>query len=294
MRSFCIFLLLLPSSLLATGGYRVLGLGAPCLDYIIHVEEHELASYGLKKGGWHKIDAAALASIVHGGKPPLVFSGSCVANTIKGMSALGISCALTGNVGVDPMGEKIRAIFRDACVTTFFTETETTSSQVACLITPDGDRSFCSFVRAEHEITEKDLKPGYFEGVELVHLSGYRLPNGNYTEKRLAMAKEAGAIVSFDLGNSRLVEEYRERLWTTIPAYVDILFANEQEAYALVQLPPKKAAAFLKNFCKIAVVKIESQGCWVCSKEGLFHSPGIPTQTVDTTGAGDLFAAGFL
>lgn len=293
MRRFCIFILFFTSTLFAND-YRVLGLGAPCLDHIIDVQESDLLRYGLDKGGWHEVDAETLALILRDRKNSLVFSGSCVANTIKGLASLGLSCALTGNIGNDPMGVKIRSIFQNIGVVTFFTESSTPSSQIACLITPDGERSFCAFVKAEHEITENDLQPDYFDGAGLVHLSGYRLPNGAYTEKGLSLAKKAGALVSFDLGNSRIAEEYRERLWSIIPAYVDILFANEQEAYALTGLPPEKAVRFLKNFCKISVVKIREKGCWVCSENDVFHSPGIPVRAIDTTGAGDLFASGFL
>lgn len=293
MKHLFIFFFCFTSTLFATDP-RVLGLGAPCLDYVINVEEHELAHYGLKKGGWHEVDVKTLASIIDNGKSPLIFSGSCVANTIKGLASLGYPCTLTGNIGTDSMGDKVQKIFHQAGVKTLFTQTTTPTSQIACLITPDGERSFCAFVSAEHEISENDLRSEYFEGVELVHLSGFRLPNGAYTEKGLRMAKEKGALVSFDLANVGLIEAYRERLMAIFPDYVDVIFANEDEAYAFTQLPPKKAASFLKNFCKVAIVKVGKEGCWVCSKEGLFHSPGIPTQMVDSTGAGDLFASAFL
>ncbi|MCC5831641.1 MAG: adenosine kinase [Chlamydiales bacterium] len=292
MRSLFIFLFSFASPLFANG-YSVLGLGAPCLDYVIKAEEKDLARYGLKKGGSIEIDADTLASILHD-NTSLVFSGGCVANTIKGMATLGISCALTGKVGNDQMGAKIGSIFQEVGVTAFFTQSTYPTTQIACLVTPDGERSFCSCAKTEREISEKELNPAHFKEIRLAYLSGYRLLNGSYIEKSFRLAKEAGALVSFDLADSSIVDKYRERLWATIPAYVDILFANEEEAYSLVGLPPKRAAAFLKNFCKIAIVKVGSNGCWISSKEGIFHSPGVPTQTVDTTGAGDLFAAGFL
>ena len=181
------------------------------------------------------------------------------------------------------------SIFHDMGVTFFFTETGTPTSQIACLVTREGEHSFCAFVK-----TEKDLKPKHFDGIKLAHLSGYCLPNGIYIEKGLSLAKEAGAIVSLDLANACLVNQFRERLVSVISVYVDILFANEDEAYALTHLPPKKAAAFLKNFCTLAIVKVGEKGCWVCSSGGLFHSPGIPTHVVDKAGVGDLFDSAFL
>lgn len=291
MLKLCLIFLLLSSELFA---YRILGLGSPCIDYIVSIEEEALASLELEKGGWQEIDAKMLHSIIENSKETFIFTGDCTSNTIKGLATLGIPCALTGNVGNDFLGEKIRKTFTELGVTTLFTETQTPTSQIACLITPDGERSFCAFVQAEHEISESDLSPSHFDAIELVYLEGYRFLNGTFVEKACRLTKESGAILAIDLANAYLIEKYRERIWSLLTHYTDLLFVNKQEAYALTHLPPKEAAKFLNNFCKIVVVKVGRDGCWISSEEGLFHSPAMAAKVVNTAGAGDLFASAFL
>lgn len=130
--------------------------------------------------------------------------------------------------------------------------------------------------------------------MELVHIEGYMLRNPNFIKKAFHLAKSAGAVLSFDLSHPDIVEKHRELLLELIPVYVDLLFANEEEAHALTHLPPKSACETLKEICSVAVVKIGEKGCWVGSDTTLFHAPAITVHAVDTTGAGDLFAAGFI
>ncbi len=111
---------------------------------------------------------------------------------------------------------------------------------------------------------------------EVVTLSCTALKKGDAFEKELIEAKKTGATVSVDLADDELVALYRERLWEVLPTRVDQVLGSEAQAYALTGLPPKEAAAFLKNFCSIAVVHSEKEGCWVCSSEGLYHSNESP------------------
>lgn len=274
--------------------YQVLGLGSPCIDHIITVQEADLARFNIEKGGWREMEASDFDQLVHQCANKITLTGDCASNVIKGLASLGMPCALTGNVGKDPLGLYVRQTFETLKVKTLFTETATPTAQIACLVTPDGERSFCCFLKAQHEISEKDLSKNDFEGVKLVHMEGYRLPNGTYMEKSMEMARAAGATISFDVANAGFVKKFRERILALIETYTDILFINEEEAYALTQLPAPKSAQFLKNFCPLVVLKVGEQGCWVCSEEGLLHSPGISAHVVDTTGAGDVFASAFL
>ena len=162
------------------------------------------------------------------------------------------------------------------------------------LVDPDGERSFCACLQAEDEISEADLSLEYFKAMKMVHVKGDSLFNGAYVEKSLQIAKSAGAKVSLDLTHVDLAEQFRERILSLLETYTDLLFTNEAEAYALTQLPPERAAQFLINFCPLVVIKSENQGCWVCSKEGLFHSPAIATHPQDSTERGDLFTSAFL
>jgi sugar/nucleoside kinase (ribokinase family) len=282
------------TSTVFASGYQVLGLGSPCIDYIVSVGEEELARLQLQKGGWREIESGPLKELMIKCHEEHIFTGDCTSNTIKGLASLGVPCGLTGRVGNDTLGRHIRAIFNGLHVATLFSESGHATDQIACLVTPDGERSFCGSFLAHKEISEKDLVPADFEGVKLVHMEGYHLINGTYMETSMKLAKAAGAKISLDLANTGLVKKFRERILGMLETYADILFANEEEAFALTHLPPEKSAMFLKNYCPLVIVKVAEKGCWVCSDEGLFHAPGIPTNVVDTTGAGDIFASAFL
>jgi len=289
-----LFLLFFCSSAVFANSYQVLGLGAPCIDYIISIEEEELARLKLQKGGWQEVGPDILKELTSKCKDHQVFTGDCTSNTIKGLAALGVSCGLTGRVGSDSQGAHVRSVFNDLDVTTLFFEAQHATDQIACFITPDGERSFCGSFQAQMEISEKDLVAADFEGVKLVHMEGYRLANNTYMEKAMEMAKAAGAKISLDLANCELIKTFRERILGLLETYTDILFVNEEEAFALTQLSPEKSASFLKNYCPLVIVKVAEQGCWVCSNEGLFHVAGITAKVIDSTGAGDIFASAFL
>ncbi len=115
---------------------------------------------------------------------------------------------------------------------------------------------------------------------DCVQINGYHLASSTETEKGLLLAKEGGATVALDLSNSPDLEPFRERIWSTITAYVDILFVGEDEAFALTKLPPKQAAVFLKNFCSVAIVHIGDGGSWVSSKKGLAYTQSDKSEII--------------
>ncbi len=189
----------------------VLGLGSPCIDYVIPVQEEDLTRLYIQKKKYQEIDKGRLAELIDRFQEKMIFTGDCTSNTIKGLAALGVPCALTGRVGNDSLGERIKNDFSQLKVSTLFSAAEITS-QVICLITPDGERTFCAYVQPEHEITASDLKKEHFAGAKLIHMEGYLLRNGNYVERGMQFAKEAGAKISIDLANAQLIEPYRERI----------------------------------------------------------------------------------
>ncbi|MFN0064710.1 MAG: adenosine kinase [Chlamydiales bacterium] len=280
-----------------TKEYRVLGIGSYSWDYIQPVSDQLLETIYLQKKDWRSVtwkEFSEMLTLFQCYPEPTIKTGGSTANTMKGLAAFGISAALTGNVGLDKRGDELIFAMESAGVIPLVTRTSTPTSQIACLITPDGERSFCSFVEAESEITCNDLHPSYFEKTDLVHIEGYLLRNHCVVDYAMQLAQKNGALVSYDLCCTQLGEKYRERLWALLAEYVDIFFCDSDEAYSLTHLPPKEACVFLKNFCPIVVVKIGADGCWVASREKFFHCPAIPANSVDTTGAGDLFASGFL
>ena len=241
---------------------------------------------------WHAF--CEILALAHLQPAPTVLTGGSIANTMKGLVSLGVPCALIGNVGLDARGNEIINELQRSGIEIYATRTTTPTSHVISLVTPDGERSFCAYIQAQKETKEADLLPEYFESCELVHIEGYLLANQCVVEKAAQLAKAKGALVSFDVGNSVLAERYRERLWALLSEYVDIVFADIDEACALTHLPPDRACALLGQLCPVAVVKMGADGCYVSSGGQQLHRPAIPTKVVDMTGAGDLFAAGFL
>lgn len=276
--------------------YEVLGVGTVCIDHLISVEDEFLTDAPCEKGQWCPVAWDQFSEVMakaKGAAEATIRTGGCTANTIRGLASLGTKCGLTGKLGRDEMGHYAQRQLSAMDVETFFSYTTTPTPQIACLVTPDGERSFCSFVDAEQEFCVGDLQPQHFERPKLVHLDGYLLRNGRCMECVLEMAKAAGCQVSMDLGNPRLVAEAKERLLEAMSS-IDILFANAEEARALTGLDPKSAAWCLCQKCRVAVVKVGAKGCFVGSGDQLIYRPGLPTRVVDTTGAGDLFASGFL
>lgn len=276
--------------------FDVLGIGAPFVDYIIDVSEEQLLKLASSKGGMIGVDYACLRQLIEETKGSNLhtFFGGSGANTIKGLARLGCRCALTGRVGTDEAGKKFIEQMELIGITSLLHHTETPTGQVVCLITPDQERTMRTFFGASQEMSEKDLSPEMFEGVRLVHIEGYSLLKGSLAQKAMKMAKEAGAKVSFDLGSFELVNAYKPHIIDLMKKYIDIVFANKDEVYALTQLAPEKGCSMMSELCEVAVVLMGVEGCLIGHKERRVHHPATLVEVVDTTGAGDLFASGFL
>jgi len=292
-----IFQFLFAISCCSAQEYNVLGIGAPAMDILIPVEEEFLQTIPGEKGGSAPVDWIDFSRILQYGlsKEPFIASGGSAANTIKGLANFRQKSAFFGKVGKDHMGSHFTSKMNSFGVIPILIESDTPTTQVAGLITPDGQRTFRYFLGASNELTELDLTPELFEGTKLVHLEVYSLYNGHLVEKAMRLAKEAGAMVSIDLGSFEVVKHFKSQLLHLISNYVDIVFSNEDEIYALTGLDPENGGIVLKELCKIAVVKMGKHGCWVMSGDEKIYSPSVPAKIVkDTTGAGDHFASGFL
>ncbi len=275
--------------------YHVLGIGASCIDLLLSVEEDFLLHVPGTKGGCCLIEQEELNQLIQlrGAIPKIVTGGSC-ANTIKGLANLGESCGFVSRLGHDHLGEHFARYIKSLGVIGLFSRSLLPTAQVLCLVTPDGMRTMRTFLGCAQEMNEHFLSPNDFKAVQLVHLDAYTLYNGHLTEQAMKMAKEAGAQVSIDLSSFEVATCYREVLMDLLPKYVDIVFGNEEEVKAFTGLSPQEGCFKLQEMCPLAVVLMGSQGCLVGHQGKCFHSPAFPVHLVDSTGAGDLFASGFL
>ncbi len=278
--------------------YEVLGLGAPIVDQILGVSEEFLTKIPGSKGGTLPVDYVTMCNIVKESKAePLFIAGGSGANTIKGLAHLGKKGALLGKIGNDPLGKKFLQTIKSLGIVSLYLTTETPTAQVVSLVTPDGERTMRSFLGASQEMQSDDLNPAVFEGVKLVHIEGYSLQNdqdGSLVKKTMELAKNAGCQISFDLSSFEIVERHKKIIVNLIADYCQIVFANRQEIKALAQCEPEKGCDILKDLCDIAVILQGRDGCWVGQGTEKFLYPAIPVVPVDTTGAGDFFACGFL
>lgn len=282
-------------NIIHSSSYEILGIGTPIVDQVIMVNDEFLSTIPGAKGGSFPVDYDTLMALIEksGEKPGLVVAGSTT-NTIKGLASLGRQCAFFGKIGTDEAGKKFhQEIVQLGIIPLLLTGSQPTA-QVACMISPDRERTMRSFLGAGAEIHAEDLTPELFRGVKLVHIEGYVLAYEGLTRRAMELAKGAGATISFDLSSFEITRQHKYMIIDLMTHYVDIVFANEEETRALTGLDPEQGCDFLKNICNIAVVKMGKQGSLAAHKETKIYQPSFDVHTMDTTGAGDLFASGFL
>lgn len=275
--------------------YEVLALGDPYVDRILRVSDEYLHSVPGEKGGTLEITYPTLVNLLSTaqGEPEIIPGGSA-ANVMRGLGQLGRSCAMVGKIGNDDLAEHFLKSFAGLPITPLLEVTDSPTGQVICLVTPDGDRTQRTLVGSAGMMRPKDLKPAYFEGIRLLHVEGYSLRNGDLPKKAMQMAKDTGAKISMDLAAFELVGRHRALIEELIADYVDILFCNTLESEALTNLSEEETVSQVAEYCEVSVVTMGASGCWVQSGNEKHYCPTEPIQPTDSTGAGDLFSAGFL
>ena len=221
-------------------------------------------------------------------------SGGSAANTMSGLAQLGIKAGFLSKIGKDEVGQFFEKQMTDSHVMPLMLKSETPSGRVQALVTPDGERTFATCLGASIELSADDLKPELFDGWDIFYIEGYLVANPTMLRKAISTAKEKGLKIAIDLASYNVVEESRDFLLELINNYVDIVFANEQEANALIGLEPEAALHYLAELCEIAVVKVGAKGAFIQRGKEVFTIPPMQADVVDTTGAGDMWAAGFL
>ncbi|HEV8052061.1 MAG TPA: adenosine kinase [Parachlamydiaceae bacterium] len=274
--------------------YQILGIGTPILDYLLSVSDEYVESLGLR-GGSILIDYKDLQKILSNQSSiEKISAGGSAANTLKGLAQLGHSCGIIGKTGQDEAARQFTENMKHYGVFPHLSISTLPTAQVACLITPDHERTMRAYIGAGAEMNASDMTIDFFKNVNLVHIEGYLINRQGVVEKAMKLAKKAKAKISFDLSSFEIIDEYREAMQILLKGYVDIVFANAEEAQMLTGFPPEEACMLLRDLCGTAIVKMGDKGCWGATKtEKVFH-PAYQVKVVDTTGAGDLFASGFL
>ena len=275
---------------------KVLGIGNALTDILLQVSGKDIKELNLPKGSMNLISfdtAVDIQSRFASVRKTMVAGGSA-SNTITAISALGGKTAFIGKIGNDEIGDFYRNDIQKNNVKPILMPSSLMSGYCTALITPDGERTMCTYLGASADLSEDDIRAEHFTGYDIFHIEGYMLQSHELIKKALRLAKEAGLYVSLDLGSYNVVNENREFLHELINQYVDIVFANEDESFAYTHLSPEESVAEIARQCEIAVVKIGKRGSYVQKGDELHHIGAITSKCLDSTGAGDLYAAGFL
>jgi sugar/nucleoside kinase (ribokinase family) len=275
--------------------YQILSLSAAIIDHLVFVEEDQLPSLANEKGGWAPIDYETLCMYLDIIKEKSYTSpGGSGVNVLKGLSQLGHKCAVVGKVGSDEMGDHFIRELEKKGIASFLERGALPTGQAICFITPDGQRTFRSYLGASHSLTDLELKPSLFENITLFHIEGYQLVDPDLVTRALKLAKKSNIKISIDLASAEIVKRYKGYIYDILGQYVDIVLCNQDEAQELTGLPPKEACSALSSLCSVSVVTMGEKGCWTQSGETQLFTPAFVVDPIDTTGAGDYFASGFL
>jgi len=276
---------------------KIIGIGNALTDLMTQIESDDiLRNLNLPKGSMQLVDATMSQRASDATKhfKRTLASGGSAANTIHGLARLGMKTGFIGKVGKDDLGDFFEKDMVKSGIQTHLIQSATPSGLALALVSPDGERTFATYLGAACELQDIDIDADVLKNYDILHIEGYLLQNYKLISHSIKTAKELGLKVSLDLASYNVVEEHRDFLNEMIDLYTDIIFANEEESKALTGLEPEESAKYLSQRVDIAAVKTGPGGSFVAMNGEITAVPTQKIIPVDTTGAGDLYAAGFL
>ena len=276
---------------------KVLGMGNALVDIITRLENDKiLESFGLPRGSMTLVDLDT-SNFIHAetaGMPKSKASGGSAANTIHGLAHLGIKTGFVGTVGNDDMGRFFKKDMQVNQITPILFRTMNETGRAMALISTDSERTFATYLGAAVDLSTDDISHDLFKGYDYFYIEGYLVQDREMFEKALRLAARAGLKICLDLASFNIVDENVDFFKSMISKYVDILFANEEEIRSLTGKSPEEGALETREICDLVVIKLGAEGSFCVCEEGMVRVGVRPSKAIDTTGAGDLFAAGFI
>jgi len=278
---------------------RILGLGNALTDVSVALKEDDiLYRMRLPKGGMTHIDEETFEELqfIFSHQDTTITPGGSVGNACRAMAHLGMPTGFIGKVGRDAFGERYAQSLTSVGVENLLIISPTLPSGVcSALISVDGERTFADHMAASLDLKAEDLKAEMLEGYHYMFIEGYLVQNHALIERGAQLAKEAGLKVVMDLASYNIINADRDFCRYLVQQYVDIVFANDEEVRALTGKEPLEALTELSEMVDLAVVKVGAEGSYVQHGSERVKADAVKVQqVVDTTGAGDHFAAGFL
>jgi sugar/nucleoside kinase (ribokinase family) len=280
--------------------YDVVGLGSAIVDAIAHASDAFVEEWGIEKGGMTLIDEHRAHLLYDAMAPATETSGGSAANTVAGVASFGGRAAFIGTVRDDQLGEIFRHDIR-ACGVDYDVPSGTEGPSTArCLIlvTPDAQRSMSTYLGISSLIEPENVDEELVASAKVVYCEGYLwdMPQSiEAIKKAFDRARDAGGKVGFALSDDFCVDRHREDWLQLVDDRVDLLFANAEEICSLYEVDDVEAAIpAVRGRCEVAAITCSAQGSIIVTADEVLRVPAEPADVVDTTGAGDLYAAGFL
>ncbi len=276
----------------------ILGIGNALTDILaVLPDDHLLEDYHLPQGSMQHVDKETGNKIWQALKAMGVqyVAGGSAGNTITGTAVFGMPSGFIGKVGDDELGALYKSDQeRNGIKSNLLLGNEASGRAMVFINENTGERTFAVYLGAALEMVPEDLKPEYFHGYDYFHIEGYLVQNQKLLRRAVELAKEAGCYISIDLASYNVVESNDAFLHDIVEHYIDMVFANETEAQAFTGKSPRESVDVIAQSCDIAVVKIGKDGSYIRRGEEFHQIEAWPADTKDATGAGDLYAAGFL
>lgn len=278
---------------------KIIGIGNALTDMLVNLSSDDvLHKYNIARGSMSLVDSKLQSEVSKAvaGRPYSLSLGGSADNTIRAMAQLGSSVGFIGKVGRDTTGDFFEQALENLGIKPVIFRGENRSGKCVSLISPDGERTMLTHLGAALELKAEEISADIFAGYDCLYIEGYLVQDHTLIESVIRTAKRAGLKVAIDLASFNVVEENLEFLQRLVGNFVDIVFANEDEARVFSgEEEPINALQYISELCELAVVKISMKGAIIKQGEQVVHV-GImkAAKRVDTTGAGDFYAAGFL
>ena len=277
---------------------RILGVGNALVDVIVNLpDEALLQQFSLPKGGMEMIDIERKRNL-HTSiskMPQKLASGGSTSNTIHGLARLGAPAGYIGKVGNDEMGAFFENDMKKSGIRPHLVHTSELDTGIATtLMTQDAERTFATYLGAAASMSPEEIDSKIFKDYDCIHVEGYLIFNHDLILQICKTAKASGLKISMDMASFNLVKEHREFVEMLLRDYVDILFANEDEASAFTGKSGEESLDILSQYCETCVVKLGKHGSVanIHGQKARIGTSGV--KAIDTNGAGDAYASGFL